>query len=64
MLAGLVLKKIIGSKNDRELKKILPIIQSINQLEPKIRLLSDRELQAKLLNSKKNYLRELLLMTF
>jgi preprotein translocase subunit SecA len=47
MFAGLVLKKIIGSKNDRELKKILPVIQSINQIEPKIRLLSDRQLQAK-----------------
>lgn len=47
MLAGLVLKKIIGSKNDRELKKILPIIQAINQIEPKIRLLSDQQLQAK-----------------
>ena len=47
MLAGLVLKKIIGSKNDRELKKILPIIQAINQIEPKFRLLSDQQLQAK-----------------
>lgn len=47
MLAGLVLKKIIGSKNDRELKKILPIIQAVNQIEPKIRVLSDRDLQAK-----------------
>lgn len=47
MLAGLVLKKIIGSKNDRELKKILPVIQAVNRLEPKIRILSDRDLQAK-----------------
>ncbi len=47
MLAGLVLKKIIGSKNDRELKKILPVIQAVNRLEPKIRVLSDRDLQAK-----------------
>ncbi|MEZ4814122.1 MAG: preprotein translocase subunit SecA [Bdellovibrionota bacterium] len=47
MLAGLVLKKIIGSKNDRELKKILPAIQAINQMEPQIRVLSDKALQAK-----------------
>ena len=52
MLAGLILKKIVGSKNDRELKKILPVIQAINELEPKIRLLSDRELQNKTLEFK------------
>jgi preprotein translocase subunit SecA len=47
MLAGLVLKKIFGSKNDRELKRILPIVQAINMLEPSIRALSDKSLQAK-----------------
>jgi preprotein translocase subunit SecA len=52
LFTGLMLKKIIGSKNERELKRILPIIQAINELEPKIRILSDKELQAKTLEFK------------
>lgn len=47
MLTGLMLKKVFGSKNERELKKILPLIGAVNELESKIRVLSDRDLQAK-----------------
>jgi len=40
-------KKIFGSSNDREVKKILPLVQQINDLEPGISALSDEQLQAK-----------------
>lgn len=44
---GLILKKIIGSKNERELKRIRPLIQQINELEPQVMPLSDHQLRAK-----------------
>ena len=40
-------KKIFGTKNDREIKRILPIVQAINSLEPSVTKLSDSELSAK-----------------
>src|SRR2546425_2543497 len=42
-----VLTKIIGTKNERELKAIRPVIQRINELEPSIVPLSDDDLRAK-----------------
>ncbi|HDJ28223.1 MAG TPA: preprotein translocase subunit SecA [Proteobacteria bacterium] len=42
-----IVKKVIGSKNDRELKKLNPLIQQINQLELEIKKLTDEQLQAK-----------------
>src|SRR5262245_8557664 len=42
-----VLTKIIGTKNERELKAIRPLIQRINTLEPSIAGLSDDDLRAK-----------------
>jgi len=42
-----IVKKVIGSKNDRELKKLNPLIRQINQLEPEIEKLTDEQLQAK-----------------
>ena len=41
------LKKLIGSKNDRELKRLWSKVQSINVLEPGISALSDDALKAK-----------------
>ena len=46
MLATLV-RKFVGTKNERELKKIQPIVAEINALEPRISSLSDSELQAR-----------------
>src|SRR5262245_19020412 len=40
-------KKIFGSSNDREVKKILPLVQKINDLEPTISALTEEQLQAK-----------------
>ena len=42
-----IVKKFVGSKNDRELKKIQPVVATINNLEPRISALSNEELQAK-----------------
>lgn len=41
------LDKIFGSQNDREVKKVLKIVEQINALEPGMQKLSDEELQNK-----------------
>jgi len=46
-MIGKLLKKVVGSKNDRELKKLQPIVDKINSLEPEFEALSDEQLQAK-----------------
>jgi len=40
-----VIRKIFGTRNERELKKLLPLVNRINSLEPAIRGLSDADLQ-------------------
>ncbi len=42
-----ILKKIIGSKNERELKRLKPLVQQINALEPQISSLTDDQLRGK-----------------
>ncbi len=42
-----VLSKILGTKNERELKRLQPIVEAINALEPKISKLTDNDLKAK-----------------
>jgi preprotein translocase subunit SecA len=42
-----ILKKLVGSKNDRELKRLSLILDEINALEPAMTAASDEELQAK-----------------
>ena len=44
---GELIKKIVGSKNDRELKRIRPLVDQINQLEQQVSPLSDDQLRAK-----------------
>jgi preprotein translocase subunit SecA len=39
--------KVIGTKHDREVKKLQPIVDRINSLESEIKALSDAELKAK-----------------
>jgi len=46
MFASL-LEKVIGSKNDRELKRYSAVLEEVNALEPEMMALSDRELMAK-----------------
>ena len=40
------LTKVFGSKNERELKRLLPLVEQINALESEIQLLSDDQLRA------------------
>jgi len=40
------LTKVFGSKNERELKKLEPLVALINQLEPRIQEMTDDELKA------------------
>jgi preprotein translocase subunit SecA len=42
-----VITKIFGSANERLLKKLWPVVQQINALEPSVKQLSDDELRAK-----------------
>jgi preprotein translocase subunit SecA len=46
-MLGSLLGKVIGSKNDRELKRLSFILDEVNDLEPTIMSLSDAELKAK-----------------
>lgn len=42
-----LLLKVFGDPNEKKIKKIQPIVDYINSLEPEISVLSDKELQAK-----------------
>jgi preprotein translocase subunit SecA len=42
-----ILTRIIGTKNERELKRIRPAVQQIGQLEPALQALDDRALAAR-----------------
>ncbi|QDK36316.1 preprotein translocase subunit SecA [Bdellovibrio sp. NC01] len=42
-----ILTKIFGTKHDREMKKIQPLVDQINALEPGMKALSDEQLKAK-----------------
>ncbi|MFH2046657.1 MAG: preprotein translocase subunit SecA [Pseudomonadota bacterium] len=45
-MIGSLLTKIFGSKNEREINKLRPIVETINSLEPKFQSLSDDELKS------------------
>ncbi len=42
-----LLGKVFGTKNEREVKRLLPRVAAINALEPEMQKLSDDELRAK-----------------
>ncbi len=42
-----ILKQILGSKNQRELKRLMPIVRRINELDEQFKSLSDDELRTK-----------------
>src|SRR5437773_9213108 len=50
-----LIKKFVGSSNDREVKKIQPSVQKINDLEPRISSLSDEHLTAKTAEFKQRF---------
>jgi preprotein translocase subunit SecA len=51
-MLGSLVKNIFGSKNDRELKQMQPIVDRINELEATFKPLSDEELAGKTLEFK------------
>src|SRR5438067_2220321 len=46
-MVGWILKKILGSKNQRELKRLTPTVHRINELDEQLKSLSDDELRGK-----------------
>src|SRR5205807_3318391 len=46
-MVGWVLKKILGSKNQRELKRLMPIVRRVNEFDEQFKNLSDDALRAK-----------------
>ena len=47
MLLDNILKKIFGSRNDRELKRIRPMMAAVNDFESRIQKLTDDQLRGK-----------------
>ena len=52
MIVDTILAKIFGTKNEREVKGMLPMVAAINDLEPAMRQLSDIDLAAKTIEFK------------
>ena len=46
-MIGHLIKKIVGSKNERELKRINPLVEQVSSLEDRLRPLNDDQLRAK-----------------
>jgi preprotein translocase subunit SecA len=46
-MVGWILKKILGSKNQREIKRMMPAVRRINEFDEQFKALSDDELRAK-----------------
>ena len=54
-MIGSLLKKIVGSRNERELKRLQAYVDRINQLEPLVQKLSNDELKAKTVEFKERF---------
>ena len=52
MVSG-ILKKLFGTKNEREIKRLWPLVERINSLEPQIVALTDSQLKDKTTEFKK-----------
>ncbi|HLO25607.1 MAG TPA: DEAD/DEAH box helicase, partial [Geobacteraceae bacterium] len=52
---GAIIKKIVGSKNERELKRLWPIVHQIGGLEPEMATLSDDQLRNKTFQFKERF---------
>jgi preprotein translocase subunit SecA len=46
-MVGWILKKVLGSKNQREIKRLMPVVRRINEFDEQFKSLSDDELRAK-----------------
>ena len=47
MIINTILTRVIGTKNERELKRLRPRVQQIGELEPSVRRLTDEQLAAR-----------------
>jgi preprotein translocase subunit SecA len=52
-MISMLLTKIFGSKNDRELKRIQPIVDAINAYEPEVQAMDDEQLKGQTVQFKK-----------
>ncbi len=52
-----IIRKIVGSKNERELKRLWPLVERINSLEPEMAGLSDDQLRNKTFEFKERFSR-------
>src|SRR5450755_4779188 len=46
-LINKLIAKVFGTSNEREIKRIVPLVERINALEPETKQLSDEQLKAK-----------------
>jgi len=46
-MIGNILSAVIGTHNDRELKRLRPKVEAINAFEPELSALSDSQLRSK-----------------
>src|ERR687891_2765569 len=46
-MLGTLLAKVIGTQNERELKRLRPLVDQVNALESGLKTLSDEQLRAK-----------------
>ena len=46
-MLGTLLAKVIGTQNERELKRLRPLVDQVNALEPALKQLSDEQLRAR-----------------
>ena len=44
-MLNFIIKKIVGSKNQREIKRMMPIVRQINAFEEQYKSLSDDDLR-------------------
>ena len=42
-----IFKKVIGTKNEREINRLLPVVERVNALESSVKVLSDEHLRDK-----------------
>ncbi|MBN8246635.1 MAG: preprotein translocase subunit SecA [Verrucomicrobia bacterium] len=54
-MIGYLFRKILGSRNEREVRKLRPYVARINELEQGLQGLSDEELRQKTLNWKESF---------
>jgi len=46
-LINKVIAKVFGTSNEREIKRIIPLVEAVNALEPDVKQLNDEQLRAK-----------------